>query len=90
MTKKPSTSGFIPTIFILALDNDQAGRATARTLRQIFNDLNFYNVIAQNIYGNFKDANDALVDNREKFSDAVKKIAESARENFLRHFEKNF
>ena len=86
LNKKPSTKSFIPTIFILALDNDKAGRATTRTLRQIFNDLNLYNVIAQNIYGDFKDANDALVNNREKFSAAVKEIAESARKNFLEKY----
>ena len=83
ITKKPSPNGFLPTIFILALDNDKAGRATARTLRQIFNDLSFYNVIAKNIYGDFKDANDALVDDREKFSDAVKRNVEFAEENFF-------
>lgn len=87
LNKKPSAKGFIPTIFILALDNDKAGRATARTLRQIFNDLCLYNFIAQDIYGNFKDANDALVNNREKFSSAVRINAESARENFLGRFD---
>ena len=86
MTKKPSPEGFLPTTYILALDNDKAGRATSRILRQIFNDLNFYNLLATNIYGDFKDANDALVDNRKKFSESVKKIAESARESFLIKF----
>ncbi|MBQ7629396.1 MAG: toprim domain-containing protein [Selenomonadaceae bacterium] len=83
MKKNPSTKGFLPTIYILALDNDKAGRATARTLRQIFNDLNFFNMIVRDIYGDFKDANDALVNNRKKFSDAVKRNADTARENFF-------
>lgn len=86
LDKKPSAKGFLPTIFILALDNDKGGRGATRMLRQIFNDMGFYNFIAQDIYGNFKDANDALVDNRKKFSDEVHKIADTAREDFSKKF----
>ena len=75
-----------PTIIILALDNDKGGRSTTRTLKQIFDNLNFYNFIARDIYGNFKDANDALVDNREKFSAAVQKNIDTARKKFLKYF----
>lgn len=75
-----------PAIIILALDNDRGGRSTTRTLKQIFDNLGFYNFIACDIYGNFKDANDALVDNRNKFSDAVQKNFDTARKNFMTNF----
>ena len=82
----PNGQNFPPNIFILALDNDKGGRTTTRTLRQILNGFGLYNIVAKNIYGNFKDANDALVDNREKFSDAAHAIADDARETFLKIF----
>lgn len=79
-----------PAIIVLALDNDKGGRSTTRTLKQILDNLGFYNFIARDIYGEFKDANDALVDNREKFSSAVQKNAESARKNFFtKYFAKD-
>jgi len=83
----PNKQNFPPNIFILALDNDKGGRTTTRTLRQILNGFGLYNVIAKNIYGEFKDANDALVDNREKFSAAAHTVAANARETFLNYFD---
>ena len=74
---------FMPTIIILALDNDKGGRSATRILKPILENLGFYNKIAKEIYGNFKDANDALVDNREKFINSVKKNAENAKKSFI-------
>ena len=74
---------FLPTIIILALDNDKGGRSATRILKPILENLGFYNKIAKEIYGNFKDANDALVDNREKFINSVKKNAENAKKSFI-------
>ena len=75
-----------PTKIILALDNDKGGRSATRSLKNILDNLGFYNIIAKNIYGEFKDANDALIDNRKKFMDSVKKNAEFAQENFLEKY----
>lgn len=86
LSQKPSANNFLPTIFILALDNDKGGRSATRTLRPILDNLGFFNIIAKDIYGKFKDANDALVDNRDKFSAAVKNNAESARESFIKKY----
>ena len=72
-----------PAIIILALDNDKGGKSTTRKLHMILDNIGFYNFIASDIYGEFKDANDALADNREKFSTAVKKNVETARKKFL-------
>ena len=82
----PNGQNFPPNIFILALDNDKGGRTTTRTLRQILNGFGLYNVVAKNIYGDFKDANDALVDSRSKFSVAANAVADNARETFLSCF----
>ena len=86
LKKKLSAEKFLPTIIILALDNDKGGRSATRILRPILENLGFYNVIAKEIYGNFKDANDALVDNREKFINSVRKNAETALESFIEKY----
>ena len=83
LTKRPSEKNFLPTIFILALDNDKGGKSATRTMRPILDNLGFFTIIAKDIYGNFKDANDALVDNRERFSAAVNGNAETARKSFM-------
>ena len=82
----PNGQNFPPNIFILALDNDKGGRTTTRTLRQILNGFGLYNIIAKDIYGNFKDANDALVADRKKFFKAAHDVAEFAQKNFLDNF----
>ena len=82
----PNGQNFPPNIFILALDNDKGGRTTTRMLRQILNGFGLYNVIAEDIYGNFKDANDALVASREKFYKAAHKFADNTLKNFVDMF----
>lgn len=86
LNKKLEHKNFLPNIFVLALDNDKGGRSATRTLRQLLNPLGFFNCIAKNIYGEHKDANEALVSSREIFSDAVKKNAEYARQKFINTF----
>ena len=76
----------LSTIFILSLDNDKGGRTTTRTLKMLLDNFGFFNVIAQDIYGKFKDANDALVDDRKNFEDAVKQNAAAAQKKFLSTF----
>ena len=76
----------LSTIFILALDNDKGGRTTTRTLKMLLDNLGFFNVTAQEIYGKFKDANDALVDDRKTFEEAVQMNADVARKKFLARF----
>jgi hypothetical protein len=63
---------------ILALDNDEDGESTAQTLATELTGLNipFYRF---NPYGEAKDANGALVENREAFSDAVRKAIEECK-----------
>ena len=84
--RKPAEENFLPTIFVLALDNDKGGRSTTRTIRQLLNNFGFFNYISKNIYGEHKDANESLVADREIFSAAVKKNAEDARQKFMQTF----
>ncbi len=86
LQRQPQIENFLPTIFVLALDNDKGGRSTTRTLRQLLNNFGFFNYIAKNIYGEHKDANEALVSSREIFSDAAKKNADDARQKFINTF----
>lgn len=86
LERKPQVDKFLPTFFVLALDNDKGGHSTTRTIRQLLNNLGFFNYIAKNIYGKHKDANEALVADRESFSAAVKKNAEDARQKFIQTF----
>lgn len=86
LQRNSQTTNFLPTIFVLALDNDKGGRSTTRTLRSLLNNLGFFNFIAKNIYGEYKDANEALVAGRKVFEDAVKRNATDARNQFLLNF----
>ena len=86
LKRQPQLENFLPRIFVLALDNDKGGRSTTRTVRQLLNNLGFFNYIAKNIYGEHKDANETLVAGREIFSDAVKKNADDARQKFIDTF----
>ena len=68
---------------ILALDNDEAGEKAADKLSEELTALNipFYRV---NPYGGYKDANEALINDRESFTKAVQEAAESEKEKYLR------
>ena len=86
LKRPPQLENFLPTIFVLALDNDKGGRSATRILRQLLNNFGFFNFIAKNIYGEHKDANEALVSSREIFSNAAKKNADAARQKFINTF----
>ena len=89
ITTPTSGKNFPPNIFILAMDNDKGGRSATRTLRRIFNNFGLYNVISKNLYGDFKDANDALIADRKSFSETAKNFLETARKNFESNFNLN-
>ena len=65
-------------IFILALDNDDAGKKTSEWLEKELAAINFPYIVS-NITGDYKDANDYLIANREGLSKAVADAAESAK-----------
>lgn len=64
-------------IFILALDNDEAGEKTSEWLESELKSLNFPCITA-NISGEYKDANEYLIADRDKFTAAVKAAEEKA------------
>ena len=71
---------------ILALDNDTAGRTASEELSKSLSELKlpFY---VFNIFGECKDANEALQRDRESFSSNVAKLAERIREEEKRKLE---
>ena len=71
---------------ILALDNDTAGRTASEELSKSLSELKlpFY---VFNIFGEAKDANEALQRDRESFSSNVAKLAERIREEEKRKLE---
>ena len=62
-------------ILILALDNDKAGRrATGKFIEELAeNELNQKYVVVSGLYGEYKDANEFLVADREKFIEKMKR-----------------
>lgn len=57
--------------FILAMDNDDAGKAASGLLASGLHRLGIPFVVASNIYGNHKDANEALCADKEAFIAAI-------------------
>lgn len=64
-------------LLVLALDNDEDGEATSQTLKEELTKLEipFYRC---NLYGTAKDANEALIADRQALMDAVQNIKEQA------------
>lgn len=62
--------------FIIALDNDEDGQKTAKSLEQLMqaDHLSFYRPDALGLYGTAKDANEALTQNGEAFRERVAMI----------------
>lgn len=60
--------------YILALDNDEAGRKNTQKLIDYFEENNYSYVIFDNC--NYKDANEALLKNREKFEQDISTICD--------------
>lgn len=61
----------LPKCIILALDNDQVGKETSLKLTKQLDQLGIPNVIADNLYGEHKDANEALVADKDSFKQNV-------------------
>ena len=68
--------------FVIALDNDDAGQTAAEKLVKMLRELNFeaYNV---NISGEFKDANEALMNNRKIFQERLAEVATNPKSESL-------
>lgn len=67
-----------PKFFILALDNDDAGKKATEILQQSLKEINITCTVAPNIYGNHKDANDFLCFSKTDFQQNASAAMESA------------
>lgn len=65
---------------IIAMDNDQAGEDTAQTLAEGFRGAGILFYRPSNLYGESKDANEALQRDREGFQQAIREAEEAAQE----------
>ncbi|MBR6014415.1 MAG: toprim domain-containing protein [Selenomonadaceae bacterium] len=74
LTKKPKC-------IIVALDNDDAGKEGNKKLKFELENIGVHVLIADDIYGKYKDANDALIFDRESFVKNVKSVKENAMDN---------
>ena len=72
----------LPKCIILALDNDKGGKETTLKVQKNLNELGISNIIAPDIYGEHKDANEALVADRNSFQRNTESIVEVAKKNF--------
>ncbi len=82
--------------FIIALDNDEAGKKATSDLEQAFKELKIEYYI-QSITGKYKDPNEALQKDREAFTIAVSEaehikdeLEQIARENYLKNATSNY
>ncbi len=75
-------------IFVLVLDNDEAGQKTSKWLEKELAAINFPYIVS-NITGDYKDVNDYLVANREKFAEAVKTVIAHATKTLKKGIEKD-
>ena len=71
LKEKPSDK-----ILVLALDNDKAGRrATGKLIEELAEaELEQRYLVKSDIYGKYKDANEFLVADRERFIEKMKEI----------------
>lgn len=70
-----------PKCIIAALDNDDAGKEGNKKLKFELENIGVHVFIADDIYGKYKDANDALIFDRETFVKNAKSVKENAMEN---------
>ena len=82
-----NTLAWRPKFFILALDNDDAGKKTTEILEQSLKELNITCSIAPDIYGGHKDANELLCFSKTDFQQNASAAFERATA-FLDSFEK--
>lgn len=76
--------------FILALDNDEAGRNATKNLADELNKMNI-NYLCSEVSGEYKDPNEALCNNREKFISSVHRAIENANdaETYIRQIQED-
>ena len=79
LTKEVKEKSNLPPL-IIALDNDDVGREAAKKLLDELEQLNTVSKIV-NLYGNCKDANEALVHSRAVFTSAVVNAVSAAKES---------
>lgn len=65
--------------FIIALDNDEAGKKSTKDIKEKLNEINIDFVIAS-ASGNFKDANENLCSNREYFTQLIQQANENPKQ----------
>ncbi len=67
------------TVLIIAMDNDNAGRKAAKKLSALCEEHEIPFVMAQNdVYGDFKDANDLLLHDRQELEKTLAELSERA------------
>lgn len=70
-------------ILVLALDSDEAGRKATEKLAEALTRQNFHFYRADGLYGDFKDANEALAHSRHGFASRLKKTLQEALNHIL-------
>lgn len=68
--------------FVIALDNDETGQAAAEKLLKILQESD-YEAYSVNISGEYKDANEALVNDKEFFAKRLSEVAENPKTEVL-------
>ena len=84
-------TGTFNNFLLLALDNDNAGRVATEKLREELDKENIENYILNNIYKEYKDANEFLVSDRQGFIKAVQEaynIKETLKKQELENYKK--
>ena len=71
-----------PKCVVLALDNDEGGKAATQRIQKDLKKIGVLSMTADDIYGKYKDANEALVADREIFKQKIKTVFEKA-EKFI-------
>ena len=72
---------------IIALDNDDPGRKASQELQQRLNDLNIPNYVKSDLYKEYKDANECLVNDRANFEDRLKWYTKSINNGLLTEYQ---
>lgn len=89
--KVKEETGEFNNFLMLALDNDNAGRMATEKLKEELDKENIENYILKDFYGEYKDANEFLVADRENFIKAVQEgynIKEILKKEELENYKK--
>ncbi len=63
------------TDFIIAFDNDTAGEKANKKMLELLQERKIKSIIAHNLYSKYKDANEFLVNDKEKFKEKLDKYS---------------